>query len=497
MEPALVWFRQDLRLADNPALSAALQTGRPVVPVFILDDAGAQRPWQAGGASRWWLHGSLERLGDALAARGSRLVLRRGTARDVLAALADECGAAAVFWNRCYEPAAIARDTELKGALGARGMAVHSANAGLLFEPWTLATAAGQPYRVYTPFWRACRAAAAPPAPAPAPDAVPAPDAWPRSDDLDGWGLRPSKPDWAGGLRTTWVPGEAAAQDRLFTFLNRDLGGYADRRNRPDVDGTSRLSPHLHWGEIGPRQIWAAVHERLAAGALAGRERQAETFLKELVWREFSYHLLYHFPDLPETPLQQRFAAFPWAPVDTAVLAAWQQGRTGYPFVDAGMRQLWHIGWMHNRVRMVVASFLVKHLMLPWQLGEAWFWDTLVDADLANNAASWQWVAGCGADAAPYFRIFNPILQGEKFDPAGDYVRRWVPELARLPAPFVHRPWTASPDVLRQAGVRLGETYPRPVVEHDAARRRALAAFARLSGEDRRPAAGRRSGSAA
>ena len=491
MDPILFWFRRDLRLADNPALAAACRTGRPVVPVFVFDEIDDRGPWPAGGAGRWWLHGSLERLGETLAAHGSRLVLRRGPARQVLLELAREAGAGAVFWNRRYEPAVIARDMELKRALNDSGLKAQSENAALLFEPWALKTAAGHPYRVYTPFWRACRAAAAPLSPTPAPTTVPAPEVWPHSDALDGWGLRPTKPDWASGLRAAWTPGEAAARERLERFLDDGLGGYGDRRNRPDVDGTSRLSPHLHWGEIGPRQIWVAVEERIAAGALSGRERQAETFQKELVWREFSYHLLYHYPELPETPLQHRFAAFPWAPADPAILAAWQRGRTGYPLVDAGMRQLWRTGWMHNRLRMVVASFLVKHLMLPWQLGEAWFWDTLVDADLANNAASWQWVAGCGADAAPYFRIFNPVLQGEKFDPEGHYVRRWVPELADLPAPWVHRPWAAPEGALRQAGIRLDETYTRPVVAHDAARRRALAAFAGLAkDEGGRPTAG-------
>ncbi|NBC32302.1 MAG: deoxyribodipyrimidine photo-lyase [Alphaproteobacteria bacterium] len=474
-DAVILWFRQDLRIADNPALDAALQSRKRIIPLFILDDDsdGMRR---LGAASRWWLHGGLAALAKSLEKCGSRLILRRGPADAVIDALLDETGATAIVWNRCYEPEAIARDRALKSRLKERGIAACSHQAALLFEPWTVKTQNGEPYRVYTPFWKACKAKADIAPPLPAPESLPAPAAWPTSETLEDWHLRPTQPDWAGGLRETWRPGEHGAQERLAAFLEEGLGTYADRRNRPDIAGTSRLSPHLHWGEIGPRQIWAAVEARRAAGDLAGREKQAETFLKEVVWREFSYHLLYHFPTLPESPLNPRFAAFPWGE-DEKALAAWQAGRTGYPIVDAGMRQLWHTGWLHNRVRMIVASFLVKDLMLPWQAGEAWFWDTLVDADLANNAASWQWVAGCGADAAPYFRIFNPVLQGEKFDPDGTYVRHWVPELAGLPATDIHKPWTLPADRLDKAGIRLGETYPAPIVDHHAARHRALAAF--------------------
>ncbi len=473
--PTLVWFRQDLRLTDNPALSAAAEPGAPVVPVYVLDDATPGR-WAPGGAARWWLHHSLAALAGGLERLGTRLVLRRGRAEDVLPALAEETGAARIVWNRCYEPWAIARDTRLKTALKDRGHHADSFNAALLFEPWTVQTKAGEPFKVYTPFWKACRARADIGSPLPAPQRLPAPHAWPAGDALDDWNLLPTTPDWAGGLRETWRPGEAGAHDRLAAFLDARLGRYKDDRNRPDRDGTSSLSPHLHRGEIGPRQVWAAVQHRLDAGDLTGREAQAETFLKELVWREFSYHLLYHFPHLPEAPLNERFSDFPWAE-DRHRLEVWQKGRTGYPIVDAGMRQLWHTGWMHNRVRMIVASFLVKDLLQPWQAGEAWFWDTLVDADLANNSASWQWVAGCGADAAPYFRVFNPILQGRKFDPDGDYVRRWVPELRGLAADHIHEPWAAPAAALADAGVRLGDTYPEPMIDHKAARREALSAF--------------------
>ncbi len=484
--PAIVWFRRDLRLADNPALHEAAAGGRPIVPVYILDreSAGARPP---GGAAQWWLHGSLAALAQDLAGHGLRLVLRRGPAGPALDRLIAETGAGSVFWNRCYEPWEIARDRAIKAGLKAAGVAARSFNVGLLFEPWTVATGQGAPYRVFTPFWHACRRADPPPPPLPAPDlaasAAAAAAAGPvDNDSLDSWALRPGAPDWAAGLRTAWQPGEAAARRLLDRFRGRSLPDYAAGRDRPDRAATSRLSPHLHFGEIGPRQVWDAI--RALPGAADGREDDPaaagrEKFLAELGWREFAHHLLFHFPSLPEEPLQPRFARFPWAD-DPAALRAWQRGRTGYPLVDAGMRQLWQTGWMHNRVRMVAASFLVKHLRLPWQAGAAWFLDTLVDADLANNSAGWQWVAGCGADAAPWFRIFNPVIQGRKFDPDGAYVRRFVPELARLPDRWVHRPWQAPADVCAAAGLRLGEDYPLPIVDHAAARRAALEAYAAL-----------------
>jgi deoxyribodipyrimidine photo-lyase len=468
--PIIVWFRQDLRLADNPALNAAAESGAPVVPVHVLDDAGAGA-WPRGGASRWWLHHALEALGSDLAARGAPLVLRRGSAAAELDALVAATGATAVFWNRCYEPAIRKRDEAIKADLETRGIQARSFNASLLFEPWTIANQSGQPFKVYTPFAKACRAAPEPALPVPAPARLRSIAGPPPGLALADLALLPRKPDWAGGLRAAWRPGEAGAQARLERFLAAAIEGYKEERNRPDLESTSRLSPHLHFGEISPRQLWHAAR---------GREgRGAEHFVSELLWREFSYHLLFHFPELPERNWRASFDAFPWAD-DPAALEAWRRGRTGYPIVDAGMRELWQTGWMHNRVRMIAGSFLVKDLMLPWQRGKEWFWDTLVDADLANNAASWQWVAGCGADAAPYFRVFNPTLQGEKFDPAGAYVRRYVPELARMPAAFIHRPWDADAETLRAAGVELGRTYPRPIVDHGKARDRALAAFATL-----------------
>ncbi|HEY4133994.1 MAG TPA: deoxyribodipyrimidine photo-lyase [Alphaproteobacteria bacterium] len=474
--PIIVWFRQDLRLADNPALAAAVESGAPVIPVYVHDEQ-APGEWAMGGASLWWLHRSLAALGADLSQRGSRLILRKGAASDALDRLIEQTGAQAVLWNRLYEPWAIARDTAIKSSIAARGIRAESFNAGLLFEPWTVKTGGGGPYKVFTPFWKACLAAPAPAMPRKAPQTLAAPKAWPAGDKLESWNLLPAKPDWAGGLREAWTPGEAGAMDRLSLFLDDGLADYAEMRNRPDVDGSSRLSPHLHFGEIAPRQVWHRVQALSDAGKTSAAS--AAGFLREIGWREFSTHLLYHFAQLPKLPLQASFAAMPWR-TDAAALAAWQRGRTGYPIVDAGMRQLWQTGWMHNRVRMIVGSFLVKHLLLPWHAGEVWFWDTLVDADLANNAASWQWIAGCGADAAPYFRVFNPMLQGEKFDPQGAYVAEWVPELAELPAPFIHRPWTAGLAMLKEAGVVLGKTYPKPIVEHQGGRTRALNAWKSL-----------------
>jgi len=382
-----------------------------------------------------------------------------------------------VLWNRCYEPTARERDTRLKATLQARGIDARSFNASLLFEPGSILSKSGTPYSVFTPFWRACLAAAPPASPLATPKTLPAPATLPASDTLADWRLLPSQPDWAAGLRQSWQPGEAGARTRLAEFIEESLAHYSGERDVPALASTSRLSPHLHFGEIGPRQIWSALdtarHGNAALGGGAGK------FLSELGWREFSYNLLYDHPALPERSLRQEFDRFPWRR-DAMALRAWQRGRTGYPIVDAGMRQLWHSGWMHNRVRMIAASFLIKHLLLDWRRGESWFWDTLVDADLASNAASWQWVAGSGADAAPYFRIFNPVLQGQRFDADGAYVRQWVPELAGLEAKHIHAPWRAPAQQLQAANVVLGKTYPRPIVDHAAARQRALAAFASL-----------------
>jgi len=469
--PTLLWFRLDLRLTDNPALAAAVAAGRPVIPVFVLDDADAGSR-AMGGASRWWLHHSLAALAEALSTRGVGLVLRRGPAAEVIRRLVEETGAAAVFWNRRYEPWASRRDAAIKTDLRNRGVEVRSFNSALLREPWEIETRTGGPYKVFTPFWKALRATVETATPTPPPARLPAPARMPAGDTLGDWALTPSRPDWADGLRAAWVPGEVAALKRLDTFLDEPVLDYARKRDLPAEPATSRLSPHLHFGEIGPRQAWHAAVTRHEPG-------RTDKFLSELAWREFAHHLLYHFPDLPDAPLRPEFAGFPWAD-DKQGLRAWQRGRTGYPIVDAGLRELWATGWMHNRVRMIVASFLIKDLLIPWQAGEAWFWDTLVDADLANNAASWQWVAGCGADAAPFFRVFNPSLQGAKFDPDGAYVRRWVPELAGLPDAAIHTPWAARPLDLADSGIRLGRDYPTPIVDHAAARDRALAAFKQL-----------------
>ena len=463
--PAILWFRNDLRLADHAALNAAIESGRPLLPLFILDDSAADR-WALGGASRWWLHHSLASLRQSLAERGGHLTLRRGDSAGIISEIASQTGAAELFFGGCADPWARRVEQAVAEAFGGK---VGRMRTSTLFHPDLVRTKSGGAYGVYTPFANACLALGGPKPPLPAPAAIKAAKP-PRSERLEDWDLLPGKPDWAGGLRDTWTPGEAGAMDRAEAFLEHGMRGYAAARDRPAGDGTSMLSPHLHFGEISAVQLWHMAHRRPG-----GKGR--EIFIRELLWREFCANLLWHHPDLPEAPLKPEFGKMPWRD-DKPALAAWQQGQTGVPIVDAGMRQLWRIGWMHNRVRMIVASFLIKHLMIPWQDGEAWFWDTLVDADLASNAGNWQWVAGCGADAAPYFRIFNPVLQGRKFDAEGDYVRQFVPELGRLDSRHLHAPWEAPAEVLAAAGVALGETYPKPIVDLAAGRNRALSAYA-------------------
>ena len=473
MSLAVVWFRRDLRLADNPALAAALANHDRILPVYIHAPE-EEAPWQPGAASRWWLQHALADLSGQL--RG-RLLIRQGPSLEALTTLLEDSDAQAVYWNRLYEPAAIARDTAVKQALREAGVRAESANAALLFEPWEIANRQGGPFKVFTPFWRRLVEAGLPRAAVEVTAVEARRLVQPRQLDrldgvgLDALGLLPEL-DWDAGIAAAWQPTRAAAEARLEEFLASGVRHYAQGRDRPADDHVSRLSPYLHFGQLGPREV--------AVACRAVRHDTAD-FLRELGWREFAHHLLFHFPHTSDEPMDERFAAFPWRE-DAAQLAAWQQGRTGIPLVDAGMRELWATGWMHNRVRMVVASFLTKNLLHPWQLGAAWFWDTLVDADLANNSLGWQWTAGCGADAAPFFRVFNPLLQGEKFDADGAYVRHWVPELADLPAKWVHRPAEAPAAVLEEAGVVLDETYPRPIVDLKATRRRALEAWGTIKG---------------
>jgi len=471
------WFRLDLRLADNSALRAAIDHGGPVVPVFIWspDEQGECPP---GGASKWWLHQSLAALDASLREAGSRLVIRRGPTLETLRSVAKETGAKAVFWNRRYEPAVIARDKAITEALRPEGIEAQSFNAALLHEPWTIQNQSGKPFQVFTPFWRHCLTKPDPAEPLPAPKQLASSACWPKSLTLAELELEP-RINWAEGFRAAWQPGEAGAATALKQFLARVFDQYSEQRNRPDVAGTSRLSPHLHFGEISPRQVWQGLKAMAAKRGLAVAQWRGSQFLAEVGWREFAHHLLYHFPHTPAEPLRAEFKKFPWRK-NAAWLKAWQKGHTGYPIVDAGMRELWTTGWMHNRVRMVVASFLVKDLLIDWREGARWFWDTLADADLASNTLGWQWTAGCGADAAPYFRVFNPTSQGQKFDPHGEYVRRWCPELAKLPTEWIHQPDKAPAAVLRAAGLELGRNYPAPIVSHAIAREVALEAFARI-----------------
>lgn len=469
--PLIVWFRQDLRIRDNPALLAAHQTGRPIVPIFILDDETSGE-WKSGAASRWWLHESLKTLNDTL---DKNLCLQVGPAKEVLKNIFKGSGAKAIYWNRCYEPWRINRDASIQETLIEQGIEVHTFNGSLLFEPQTARKSDGTPYKVFTLFYKnGCLGKGKEPRkPTKAPkDLAIARHKGVPLKDLE---LLPTFP-WHKKLAKHWQPGEAGAQARLKAFLKNGLKQYKEGRNYPDRKNVSRLSPHLHFGEISPNEVWYAAKQKFIAKQW---RTDGETFLSELGWREFSNNLLFHFPDLPRTNLQKKFNAFTWRKSQKD-LKRWQQGQTGYPIIDAGMRELWETGYMHNRVRMLVGSFLVKNLMLHWHHGEDWFWDTLVDANLANNSASWQWIAGCGADAAPYFRIFNPVTQGQKFDADGKYVRRFVPELKKFPLRYLHNPWKAPEKVLKEAGVTLGENYPQPIVDLSASRARALQAFSEL-----------------
>ncbi|MCB1120430.1 MAG: DNA photolyase family protein [Verrucomicrobiae bacterium] len=471
-KPAIVWFRQDLRMQDNAALKAALESGRPVIPLYIMDDEG-EGDWPMGGASRWWLHHALKDLGEHIREAGGRLVIRVGNSLEQLRSILRECEAQAVYWNRRYEPAIIERDKAIKQELTEGGLEVKSFNSSLLHEPHAVTKKDGTPYKVFTPYWKYCLTLKKdePQIVNPRSGAF-----WSEkleSESLDSLGLLPSIP-WDEAFYDHWEPTVKGADKALKDFVRSKLGTYKNQRNFPGIEGTSRLSPYLHFGQIGPRQIWKAVKDAEEKG-----EKSTYRFLAEIGWREFSYHLLYHFSHTPEQPLRPEFEDFPWER-DSQLVEAWQKGQTGYPIVDAGMRELWKTGWMHNRVRMIAASFLVKHLLQPWQEGALWFWDTLVDADLANNTLGWQWTAGCGADAAPYFRVFNPVLQGRKFDPEGAYVRQWLPEIAALPTALIHEPWTATDLDWRAAGLQRGQSYPDPIVGLTEGRDRALSAYQEL-----------------
>lgn len=469
MPTTLLWFRNDLRLDDNSALAAAIEAGADVIPVFIWspdEDAG----WSPGAASKWWLHHALESLRERLRGLGSELILRRGDSLEELREIIQETGATQVFWNRRYAGAQRSVDVAVKRVLREDGVEVQSFNSCLLNEPHTVAAGAGQPYKVYTPYWKKVSQREIEAPAEPALGRLQAPVEWPQSVSLADLCLMPEIA-WDAGLAERWRVSEAGASERLEAFVRGPIDQYHVDRDRPDSEGTSSLAPYLSWGLIGPRQIVAAVRaqcDETAQGPLV--------YLKEIYWREFAYNVLYHFPDTPNSPLRVEYASFPWEP-DAMVLKRWQTGQTGYPIVDAGMRQLWQTGWMHNRVRMIVSSLLVKHLLQDWKDGARWFWDTLVDADLASNTLGWQWSGGCGADAAPYFRVFNPIIQGQKFDPTGAYVKRYVPELRKLPAQYIHEPWKASPELLEATGA---DVYPSPIIDHPVCRARALAALAKF-----------------
>ncbi|MBB6483599.1 cryptochrome/photolyase family protein [Rhizobium lusitanum] len=476
--PILLWFRKDLRLDDNHALHAAAISDRPIIPVYIREPE-AKGCGPLGAAQEWWLHHSLAALQESLDRLGSKLILREGDALTVLEALLAETDAEAVVWNRRYDPAGIAVDTHIKTALRNKGIEANSFAGQLLHEPSRLRTGSGTPYKTYTPLWRALEQSDEPPFPIDAPAKLAAPQRWPQSDKLDSWSLLPSKPNWACDFPDMWTPGEAAAHEKLEEFIDAAIDGYAVDRDFPDKPATSLLSPHLALGEISPARVWHATR------GLSGKipTDNIVRFRKELAWREFCYHQLFQFPKLGYANWSDRYDDFPWRE-DPRLFDSWRRGQTGYPIVDAGMRQLWRHGWMHNRVRMIVASFLIKDLLIDWREGEAWFRDTLVDADPAANAANWQWVAGSGADASPFFRIFNPVLQGEKFDRDGHYVRTFVPELAALDRKYIHRPFEAPDDVLKCAGIELGTHYPRPIIDHAAARQRALDAHASLKRDE-------------
>ncbi len=449
---AVVWFRKDLRLKDHPTLLAALSDGLEIIPIFIWDPK-AKDIWRPGEASRWWLHQSLLHLSQSIDRLGGSILFLIGNPQEILLRVCRDYGATAVYYGRCYEPSSLRLESSIETIFSESDIRCQSFNSNLLHEPWEVSNQSGSPYRVFTPYWRSARASVFTPPLAYSPSSLSF--ARPASTPLESLNLLPENP-WHNKLTPLWDVSESGAKVLMNRLYSDIAPAYHSRRDFPADDGTSRLAPYLAWGNISPRQVCSAVP------GLDSQNHQLvdNKFLAQIGWREFSYHLLHYFPHIPDAPLREKYSKFPWRD-DHASFKAWQQGKTGYPFVDAGMRQLWATGWMHNRVRMVVASFLVKHLLLPWRNGARWFWDTLVDADLANNTQGWQWTAGCGADAAPYFRIFNPVRQGEKFDAKGGYIRKWVPELKQLPNSAIHCPWNASETVLQAAGVQLGINLPQ------------------------------------
>ena len=462
---AIVWFRRDLRLADNPALNFACNNYRTIIPIFIWAPE-EEAPWSPGAASKWWLYHSLQKLQKDLANLGAPLILRRGPTLESIKKIQVETNACAIFWNRLNEPALIARDRIITSSLMSQSVKVETFNSQLLLDPWEITNKAGNPYKVFTAYCNCFFANYKHQSLAKAPKRISGKNSI-RSLELAELKLLPNH-SWTDGLAESWAPGEMNGQKLLKDFLSSTVNGYTLNRDFPAILGTSKLSPYLHFGEISPRQIWETIARSKVERDL--QEAEVNSFLRQLVWREFANYLLYHFPHTPNSPLRPEFATFPWTSAPSK-FKAWKKGLTGYPIVDAGMRELWQTGWMHNRVRMIAGSFLVKDLLINWLDGAKWFWDTLVDADLANNTLGWQWVSGCGADAAPYFRIFNPDTQQKKFDPDGIYRSRYIPEL---------EPSATTEKIHSETNAKIKSRYPRPIIAHSEARTRALLAYEKI-----------------
>ena len=462
--PSILWFRVDLRLSDNPAFQKAIELGKPIIPIYILDDVDANNR-KLGVASKWWLHNSLQSIHSELEKIGSKILFFRGNAEDVIKKIIEETNADTVLWNRRYEPWAVKRDKSIKENLISQSKNVFSFNGSLLYEPWEIKSKIGNPLKVFTPFKRALLNKGDVFEVSKSPNTIKSPSLWPSSLNVDDLDLVKNK-SWTNKFANSWKPGSKTAKAKLISFKENKIRNYNKDRDIPSVLGTSKLSPHLRFGEISPKEIFIAMNDLEENDGVL-------TYKSEIIWREFAHNLLWYFPDIHEKPIKKEFSKFTWDNSQSN-FDLWTKGMTGYPIVDAGMRELWSTGWMHNRIRMVTASFLTKHLLLPWQMGEKWFWNTLLDADPASNTSGWQWVSGSGADAAPYFRIFNPIIQGQKFDPKGEYVKKFIPELNNLPSKFIHEPWKADSALLKKSDIKLGETYPLPIVDHKFARERAL-----------------------